>query len=405
MTSQRAIAERAPGRVRRGLRARTTGVRINLPWGLQLLRGMAILILTVWTAVVLANGPHPWVAGAVGVLAVSTLWQQQRRPLVTLAAAFGGLAVIGAIGFPGPDDPLLVLLLWASYGVGRHARRQQQPWAAAAVLFFLSINVFGEDVHLPGDIVFPMLFAAAPWILGLLVQLARKGEREARDTTVQVLQAQGAVVREATEQERLRIARELHDVAAHAMSAVSLQAQVLRRRIEAGGSANADDARQLEVAARHALDELRHVVGVLRPPVDGGPLAPQPSMDELDDLVEACRAAGQLVHVSESGRPLSIGSGLSLCAYRIVQEALANARQHGDAGPTDLAVGWTDDSMTLRIVNRLGPGVRSDRPAGHGLIGMRERVALFGGELSAGPVRGRDWVVQARLPLMPRGSS
>ena len=362
------------------------------------LRAAVIAVLTIWAAVVVVAGDHrPLLLSVVAVTAVSTLWLQPRHPLVTLAAAFGGLAIVGVLGFPGPDDPFLALIVWSCYGVGRHAPRRHQPWAAAASLFFVSINLLGADVQLPGDFVFPVLFAAAPWILGLTVQLARTGERRASEASIRVLESRDAMVTQATVQERLRIARELHDVAAHSMSAVSLQAQVLRRRLEAGGQIDPTDARQIETTARQALDELRHVVGVLRPSSEAEELTPQPSMKQLDLLVDRCRSAGQHVELTTTGEASPIPEGLSLCAYRITQEALANARQHGGPGRVDVAVHWEPDALSIRVANPLGrPSV--DARQGHGLIGMRERAALFGGRLDAAP-DGGHWVVEALLPF------
>ncbi|MBW3621702.1 MAG: hypothetical protein KY461_15775 [Actinobacteria bacterium] len=381
-------------------RQRALHAAVRLP---PVARAVAIVVLVGWTITVVRDAPRPVLTGAVGVAAVMTLWIQRRRPLITLIAALGGLALAGRLGFEGPDDPFLVVVLWASYGVGRYADRRLQPWAAAGVLFLLSITLAAEDVRLPGDVVFPVLFTAAPWVLGLVVQLAGRREREAHDTTAELVATREQELRRATHEERVRIARELHDVAAHAMSAVSLQAQVMRRRIEAGERVGADAAREIEDAARAALDELRHVVGVLRPTPGSAALAPQPSIDDLAELLRRCEAVGQRVAFDERGARVELPDGLSLSAYRIVQEALANARQHGpDGGRADVAIRWERDTVRLMVRSPLGPRPTSGG-TGHGLVGMRERASLFGGKVSAGPTTDGSWLVDARLPLRQPG--
>jgi signal transduction histidine kinase len=367
----------------------------------RMLRGLqaaAILGLSGWVVMVVGGTPRPLLSALIGIAAVSTLWGQRRWPVLTLTAAFGALVATAELGFEGPDDPFLALIIWAAFGVGRYAAFRHQPWAAAGTLFFLSLNVWGDDVRLPGDAIFPVLIAAAPWILGLLVQVARANEGAARESSAQLLAAQEERMRQATEAERLRLARELHDVAAHTMSAVSLQVQVLRRRLEAGEPVTASDARQIEASAREALVELRHVVGVLRPPTGAARLSPQPSIDDLPQLIRQCKAASQGVDLKIRGESTDVSDGLSLCAYRIVQEALANARRHGGSGRTEVLVEWRSHCLRLRIKNPLDPA-RSGGGTGHGLIGMRERAELYGGSLVAGPSDPGYWVVDADLPF------
>lgn len=366
----------------------------------EALRPTAILLLTMWMAGATRSAPRPALAVVLGVAAASALWVQRRLPLVTLAAALGGLVAVGTLtGFAGPDDPLIVLVLWASFGVGRYAPLPHQPWAAAGTLLFLSLNLLtGEEIELPAEIVFPVLFTAAPWLLGLSVQLAKGGEHRARRLAHEVMESQEDLLRRATEDERLRLARELHDVAAHSMSTVSLQAQVLRREAEAGAPPSPEGLRAIETSARQAMAELRRVVGVLRPSDGEAVLAPQPGIDDLSALVEECRRAGQPVETLTTGQPRPLPPGLSLAAYRVVQEALSNARQHGKNGPVEVGVTWHDRWLALRIANPVGRSRRSARK-GHGVIGIGERAALYGGSFSAGPDDSGRWVVDVRLPI------
>ncbi len=370
-------------------------------WGViaAALRPTAILLLTVWMAATTRGAARPALAVVIGVAAASTLWIQRRLPVVTLAAALGGVVAAGSLaGFGGPDDPFIVLILWASFGVGRYAPIRQQPWAAAGTLLFLSMNLFSEDLELPADVVFPVIFTALPWVLGLSVQLAKGGEGRARRLAHEVMESQEDLLRRATEDERLRLARELHDVAAHSMSTVSLQAQVLRRKVEAGTAASAGELRVIETSAQQAMAELRRVVGVLRPSGENAVLAPQPGIDDLSALVDECRRAGQRVETLITGQPRPLPPGLSLTAYRVVQEALSNARQHGGNGAVEVRARWHDRSLELRIANSIGRSERSVRN-GHGVIGMGERAALYGGSFRAGPDESGRWVVEVQLPI------
>ncbi len=368
------------------------------------LRTAAIIALTVWAAMAVRDAPHSSLSTAIAVLAVSTLWVQVRFPLVTLAGAFGGLALVGALGFQGPDDPFLFLLIWSTYGVGRHAAVRYQPWAAAAGLFFISINSLGHGAVLPADVVFPALFAMGPWLLGLTVQLALNREKRAERRTTDLLEHQAALLREAVESERIAIAREIHDVAAHTLTGVSLRAQLVRRQLEAHEAVAPEDVSLIEQSARQALNDLRRVVGLLRVPVGPAALNPHPGLDRLPSLIADCRASGQLVNLEVVGEPREVSDGLSLCGYRVVQEALANAIQHGREGAVSVLVTWHDHDLQLRIENPLADTGQTANQ-GHGLIGMRERIALFGGTFSAGPTRRGSWLVDAHLPLRNQGDA
>lgn len=362
------------------------------------LRLAALALLTVWMVIVLRTAERPVLAMVFGLGAVASLLVQRRAPVVPLVSAFGGvLLAAGMAGFEGPDDPFLVLIIWASYGVGRYLRLRHQPWGAAGTLFFLSLNVLGEDqLALPAELVFPVLFTAAPWLLGLAMQVAGDRERHAFQLARRAVASQEDEVRRAAAEERLRLARELHDVAAHSMSVVSLHAQVLRRRVESGIPIGAEDAKLIETAAQQALSELRRVVGALRPADDAAAMAPQPQFDELSHLLDTCREAGQDIDLTISGSPRALPPGLSLTAYRIVQEALSNARRHGALGRVQLQVDWDDVGVRLRITN---PARRSGQHRrGHGLIGMSERAALYDGTCSTGPAGAGQWTVDAWLP-------
>jgi signal transduction histidine kinase len=202
-------------------------------------------------------------------------------------------------------------------------------------------------------------------------------------------------------EERTRIARELHDVVAHHLSLIAVQAETAPYRLgELPGPARAEFGSLSEVA-REALTEMRRLLGVLRQDDPAG-LAPQPELADLPDLVDAARRAGVQVEMSVPAELGKVPPGVGVCAYRIVQESLSNASQHAPGAAVSVSVDHDARAIQLRVAN--GPGAPAARPEhehgrGHGLTGMRERVALLGGSLSAGPTPAGGFEVSAVLPL------
>ncbi|WP_449060918.1 sensor histidine kinase [Planomonospora algeriensis] len=234
------------------------------------------------------------------------------------------------------------------------------------------------------------------------------GRRTAAGRVDSARQCRELLAREAVAvEERIRIARELHDVVAHSVSVMVMQAGAARLTLDPAQVAQREALTAVEETGREAVEELRRMVGLLRTGPDAEGLAPQPGLARLDDLVEQARAAGLEVGLSVEGVPAPLPMGLDLSAYRIVQEALANTLRH--AGPTrsEVTVAYRPRMLCLDIVDE---GPRDGRtpiaggPAGtgHGLIGMRERVALFHGRLSAGPLPEGGYGVRVSLPLAER---
>jgi signal transduction histidine kinase len=263
----------------------------------------------------------------------------------------------------------------------------------------------------PGLAIPPTLMIVGVFVLGRLVAGYRVRTREAIERMVRAERDAEEAGRRAVAQERARIARELHDVVSHDVSFIVVQASVERRLGEAGAAGGAvavgnDVLAGIEAAGRDALTELRRMLGVLRhveEDADDGlpvlaPLEPQPSLDRIDDLVDQARAAGLDVRVSRRLADCApLPSGVELAAFRIVQESLTNVVKH--VGPTTVSVALrcTPGELEIEVVDA-GPARPSGLPGGHGLIGMRERVALFGGSLSTGR-HGPGYRVHARLPL------
>lgn len=367
----------------------------------QWLRLLVIALVAGWlVAVSLASTllVLPIGAAVVGLLVVA-----DRVPIVALVGAFAGLFGAGSIPGHPPDDVFLALLVLACFHVGRYARLSRQPWAAAGVLALLSSNLLepGRDVSV-ADAAFPVMFTGAPWLLGLAVQVAETRAERALDVARTLADDRSSELRRAQAEERLRIAQDLHDVVAHSITALSLQAQVARRQAAAGERVDVGQLRAIEQTAHDAMDDVRRLVGVLRPDEDGVQGTALPTMRELGELVRVCRSVGQQVEVQQTGTPRPLPPALDAAAYRIVQEALANARRHGGhSGRCRLHIDWTSTRLRVEIGNACAGAQPSapDEHHGHGLLGMHERARMFGGRLQAGP-EGPDWWVRAELPLV-----
>ena len=197
--------------------------------------------------------------------------------------------------------------------------------------------------------------------------------------------------------ERRRIAREMHDLVAHSMSVMVVQAGGARRILDRDPARALEAATMIERTGREALAEMRHLLGVLNLPEARAALAPQPTLAELDELIARSRAAGLPTVLDLRGERRPLPAGLDLAAYRIVQEALTNALKHSGHAPTTVIVDYGEHELALEIRDEGSGG--SNTGGGHGLVGMRERVRLYGGEIETGPADGGGWCVRARLPL------
>ena len=200
----------------------------------------------------------------------------------------------------------------------------------------------------------------------------------------------------ATAAERTRIARELHDIVAHHLSVVVLQAAGAR----ASGKAAEAALEKIEHSGRQALAETRRLLGVLRESAGETGLGPQPGVGELEALADSVRAAGLPVNLVISGESAALPAAVDVSVYRIVQEALTNVLKHAGPARADVTIGCARDTVTIEVTdNGTGEPGRPATADGHGLAGMRERVAIFGGDLRAGPRPGGGFAVRARLPL------
>jgi signal transduction histidine kinase len=343
--------------------------------------------------------------GVVVVLAFATcapLALRTRFPLVawvtsTLAIVVTGLAISTAIGSGYLAAAVLVNGL-CLYAVTVRCRPRITVAATA-------VTVAGAAVLDPESTIVAVFLIAIPPLLGTLVRVRRSGERQLAE---QELRHSGE---RALLQERQRIARELHDVVAHHMSVIAIQAEAAPYKTADPPPELVESFGDIRASALAGLTELRRVLGVLR--TGGQDTTPQPGLGELDTLLDSARSAGVSVAVTSSGDPVPLPEGVDLSAYRIVQEALSNAMRHAPGAHVLLHVAYFADGLGLDIRNDPGPRTvpvlvpGGDRMAGggHGIIGMRERAAMLGGTLDVGPTEDGGFQVTAVLPMSPRDAS
>jgi signal transduction histidine kinase len=248
------------------------------------------------------------------------------------------------------------------------------------------------------NFVFIGLVFAVAWTIGLLVSRKFHEADLARERALKAERDREERARLAVSDERARIARELHDVVGHSVSVMTVQASAARRLLRPHQEKEREALLVVEQTGREALAEMRRVVGVLRRPEESPALAPQPSLEQIERLVENTREAGLPVDLRIEGEPVQLPAGLDLTAYRLVQEGLTNTLKHARAQRAEVVVRYEDGYVELTVSDD-GSGGGDGGGGGHGLVGMRERVSVYGGELEAGRRAGGGFRLRARLPV------
>ena len=286
----------------------------------------------------------------------------------------------------------LVAEMIAAYTVGRYVPPFSRRGMIGAGLMTATFLCY--LINDPGDPMASVFFPLAPYALGVALAVQARRTADAASARAAIREQHA---REAVMEERVRIARELHDMVAHSVTVMVIQAGVVRRRLDAGLPVDRELLENIESSGREAVGELRRTLGLLRG--EGADSAQPPAgMDRLDELLTQVREAGLTVTARREGDPVPLPPAIDLSAYRIVQEALTNVLRHAGPARVDITVGYRPDGLHLAVVND-GRPVRELRTGGQGLIGMRERAALFGGELTAAPCDEGGFAVHARLPL------
>jgi len=325
------------------------------------------------------------------VLPLLVFWRQPAAAaLAVTAASLLSLTAFQTLTVAGASAVLI-----AGYRLGRHGSPLLALLLVAPYLALAFAGHGGSEVHVLTMLLASLAPAAA---LGGIAQQARREANENRAAREVIT---GTLLEHTARGERARIARELHDVVAHHISMVVVQAETARLTTPGMPAAGAQRLSDIGDTARAALTEMRRLLGVLREDtqVETADRHPQPGLRELNDLVDAARdTSGVGTRLILHGPPTTLDPGVELAAYRIVQEALTNARRHAPGAAIDVELRYADDGLRLRIRDN-GPGPPTALPArGHGLLGMRERAAAVGGELHTGAAAGGGFLITARLP-------
>jgi signal transduction histidine kinase len=331
---------------------------------------------------------------------VALVWRRS-HPIAVAAVFVAGMVGLAAAGFSlhSPVTPFVVLFV-ITWSIGAYASRPASFFGLAMVLagLFASMaidQVRGTDSYGVSDYPWVGALVSMPWLVGLAfgTRTVRLAQAETRAASLE--QERDAAIAE----ERARIARELHDVIAHSVSVMTVQAGAAEEMLKRDPAAAVEPVRAVQETGRQALVEMKRLVGMLRERDDELGLAPQPGVDALDELVANVREAGLAVELDIEGAPRRLPPGVDISAYRIVQEALTNALKHARAARATVRLRYGADDVAIEVFDD-GVGANGNGGGGgHGLVGMRERVAVFGGEFDAGPRDEGGFAVRARLPV------
>jgi signal transduction histidine kinase len=338
---------------------------------------------------------------AMGVLAI-VIVARRRFPFAGPAAYWllaAGIAFVDPVLLPFAESFFAVGLATA-FLLGNVRDARKAGIGLAVILASTAILVSQIPGHTTAEVFFIPLDFAICWFAGFMLhESADQAEAAEARATVAEREREADALR-AVIDERTRIARELHDVVGHSVSVMTVQTSGVRRLLRPEQEQEREALLAVERTGREALAEMRRVVGALRDS-DGGPaLAPQPSLSRIDTLVAHARETGLPVDLEIEGKPVALPAGVDLTAYRLVQEGLTNTIKHASAKHADVRVRYDGDHVEIEVCDD-GRGVdgRASTAGGHGLVGMRERVSIYGGELEAGGGAEGGYRLRARLPV------
>jgi len=348
------------------------------------------------------NLPEPrWEVVLLAAASTLPLALYRRAPLVGPVVSFAVLATAATVSGPLVDNEIgfLFTFLAAMWLVGLY----NEPFSAFSGLFagiagvYYSVSRFPSQDRRTGSYVFITLFGCGAWFAGYAIGHRSRQTHALRERALRLEQERVEGAARAVAEERARIARELQDVIAHSVSVMVVQTAGVRRHLTPEQEREREALETVERTGRQALAEMRRLLGVLRRADDRPQLAPQPGLSGIEHLLEQVRKAGLPVDLHVEGEPVALPPGIDLAAFRIVQEALTDTLRHAASATAHVRVRYDSSELELSVTNDGKPYANGDE-GGYGLVGMRERVALYGGKIEAGAVDG-GFRVSARLPL------
>ncbi len=332
------------------------------------------------------------------VAMAASLALRRRWPLVPVVAAAVLMTVMVAVGIALNSGVSIVIVVGASaYSAGAHLPGRWAFPALAVLVGGGALSVLLDTRPVPSNLLFVAVICGIPWGVGLAVQARQRYVAVLEERTTLLERDREARAETAVAAERARIARELHDIVSHSLSVISLQAGGVRRLLSPEQEKQRQALMAVEHTARSAIEEMHHMLGLLRADAADAQLNPQPGLAQLPELVERSAVAGLTVTLTTEGRERPLSSGVELAVYRIVQEALTNVTKHSDATEAAVVLRYGDRSLHVAITDTGAPR-GAGGGAGLGLRGMRERVAVYGGTLDAGAGAGGGYHVEVELP-------
>jgi signal transduction histidine kinase len=381
------------------------------------LLGVALVSSHVTVEYSAAADPSFRVPDAAGVTAgiaamVAPLVLRRRFPLAVLLACIAAFLLSRNVVDSVESTMTTIVVSLAVYSAAAHGRPRWRTWVCAGCLVAVMVELWREvnDNYLPPDVpnqllvqILTLLLSftlfCAMWALGAALGSRRRRAKELLERTVELEHEREENARRAVFDERVRIARELHDVVAHHVSTMGVQAGAARVVLGRDPVTAKQALASIETSSRQAVLELHRLLGFLRQEDDPDDLAPQPGLGQLPSLASAMSDSKLTVEVRVEGEQRPLAPTVDVSAYRILQEALTNTLKHAAASRADVCLRYRPDEFEIEIVDDgRGNGGPSPTPGGLGLIGMRERAALHGGRLTAGPAAGGGFAVRVTLP-------
>lgn len=370
------------------------------PWARDIALAVAFIAAgqaAAWTETADA-GPKSVTVPVALAVAAALAWRR-RAPLGALGVTLAVVILQEGFVRTSPSIYFLVILLISVFSAAAHLPARRAVWAGALALACVEmVNLLDRTATAPDKVFTALVLVGAPWLAGRALRHQRGHSTELSVLNDRLRLERDERARAAVAAERARTARDLHDVIAHSVSVMIVQAGAAEQILDADPERAREPLHAIRATGKAALNDMRRLLGVLRTDAEGLALTPQPTLRDLEALAERFSATGLTVKLAITGEGGALAPGIEMTAYRVCQEALTNALKHG-GGCATLTLRLSRGAVEIAVLDD-GSGRPSNGTVtgGHGLTGMRERVALFGGELHAGPRPDGGFTLQARLP-------